>query len=84
MKEKQQCIIILGWPLSSLGFPGGTSGQEYTCQSRRLQETQVQSLGWGDPLEEGMVTHPSIFAQRIQWREETGGLQSIESQNRHD
>ena len=27
-----------------------------------MQETWVQSLGWGDPLEKGMVTHSSIFA----------------------
>ena len=26
------------------------------------EETQVQSLGWKDPLEEGMVIHSSIFA----------------------
>ena len=30
-----------------------------------IQETWVQSLGWEDPLEEGMVTHPSILAWRI-------------------
>ena len=30
-----------------------------------LQETWVRSLGWEDPLEEGMATHPSILAWRI-------------------
>jgi len=30
-----------------------------------LQETSVQSLGWGDPLEEGMAIHSSILAWRI-------------------
>ena len=29
------------------------------------RETWVQSLGWEDPLEEGMATHPSILAWRI-------------------
>ena len=29
------------------------------------QESWVQSLGWGDPLEEGMATHSSILAWRI-------------------
>ena len=29
------------------------------------QETWVQSLGWEDPLEEGMATHSSILAWRI-------------------
>ena len=32
-----------------------------------IQETQVQSLGWKDPLEKGMATHSSILARRIQW-----------------
>ena len=34
----------------------------------------VQSLGWEDFLEEEMATHSSIFAWRIQWTEEPGGL----------
>ena len=42
-----------------------------------MRETWVQSLGWEDPLEEGMTTHSSILAWRIQWSEEPGGLQSI-------
>ena len=37
---------------------------------------RVHSLGWEDPLEEGMVTHSSILAWRIPWTEEPGGLQS--------
>ena len=38
-----------------------------------MQETWVRSLGWEDPLEEGMVTHSSILAWRIPWTEEPGG-----------
>ena len=46
---------------------------------------QVRSLGWEDPLEEGMTTYSSILAWRIQWTEEPEGLQSIGSQRvRHD
>ena len=30
-----------------------------------MRKTRVQSLGWEDPLEKGMTTHPSILAQRI-------------------
>ena len=30
-----------------------------------IQETWVQSLGWEDPLEEGIATHSSILARRI-------------------
>ena len=38
------------------------------------QETRVQSLGWEDPLEEGMAIHFSFLAWRIPWTEEPGGL----------
>ena len=34
-----------------------------------MRETWVQSLSWGDPLEEGMATHFSILAWRIPWTE---------------
>ena len=46
-----------------------------------MQETQVQSLGQEDPLEEGMATHSSILAWRIPWTEEPGGLLSTGSQS---
>ena len=39
-----------------------------------MQETQVQFLGWEDPLEKEMETHSSILACRIPWTEELGGL----------
>ena len=42
--------------------------------------THIQSLGWEDSLEEGMVTHSSILAWRIPWTEKPGGLQFIGSQ----
>ena len=45
-----------------------------------MQETQVQSLSWEDPLEKGIATHFSILAWRIPWTEEPGGLQSMGSQ----
>ena len=41
-----------------------------------MRETWVQSLGWGDPLEEEMATHSSTIAWRIPWTEEPGELQS--------
>ena len=44
---------------------------------QEMQEMWVRSLGWEDPLEEGMATHSSILAQRIPWTEEPGGLQSV-------
>ena len=45
-----------------------------------VQETWVHSLGWEDPLEEGMVTHSGILAWRIPCSEDPAGLQSIGSQ----
>ena len=45
-----------------------------------MQGTSAQSLGWEDPLEKGMATHPSILAWRATWTEEPGRLQSTGSQ----
>ena len=39
-----------------------------------MRETQVQSLGWEDPLEKEMATHSSTFAWKIPWTEEHGRL----------
>ena len=61
-------------------LPWCLSGKEFTCNAGDLQETRVQSLGWEDPLEKETATHSSILAWEIPWTEETGGLQSMESQ----
>ena len=45
-----------------------------------MQETQVQSLGWEDPLEKEMAIHSSTIAWKIPWTEEPGRLQSMGSQ----
>ena len=45
-----------------------------------VRETWVLSLGWEDPLEKEMAIHSSILAWRIPWTEESGGLQSMGSQ----
>ena len=42
-----------------------------------MQDMQVQSLGWEDPLEKEMAIHSSILAWEIPWTEEPGGLQSM-------
>ena len=44
------------------------------------KETQVQSLGWEDLLQEGMATHFGILAWRIPWMEEPDGRQAMKSQ----
>ena len=45
-----------------------------------MQDTQFQSLGWEDPLEEGIATHSIILAWRIPWTKEAGRVQSMGSQ----
>ena len=59
-----------------MGFPGGSAVKNLPA----MQETQVQSLGWEDTLEKATATHSSIFAWRIPWTEDPGGLYSIGSQ----
>ena len=45
-----------------------------------MQETQVRSLCWENPLEKGMATHSCYLAWIIPWTEDPGKLQSIWSQ----
>ena len=40
-----------------------------------IRETQVRSLGWGDPLKKGIAAYSSILAWEIPWAEEAGRLQ---------
>jgi len=63
-------------PYTSVGFPGSSVVKNPSA----MQEMRVQSLGWEDPLEEGMTTHSSILAWKILWREEPIRLHSMGSQ----
>ena len=45
-----------------------------------MQEMRILSLGWEDPLEEGMATYSSVLAWEIPWIEEPGRLQSMGSE----
>ena len=45
-----------------------------------MQETQIRFLGQEDPLEKEMAIHSSILAWKISWTGESGGLQSMGSQ----
>ena len=67
--------VIYSWLPVIAGFPGGSEVKNLLA----MQETQVQSLGWEDPLEKQMTTHSSILAWKIPWTEEPGGLQSLVS-----
>ena len=45
-----------------------------------MQETQVQSLGWEDTLEEEVAAHSNILAWKTPWIEDPGNLQFMGSQ----
>ena len=59
--------------IDHLTFSSGGSGKHLPA----VRETQVQSLGWEEPLEKEMATHSSTLAWKIPWTEESGGLQSM-------
>ena len=70
------------------GFPGDAAKHRQPCGVLRtltkthlpMQETQkmqVLSLGWEDPLEGEMATHPTFVAWRIPGTEKPGGLQAM-------
>ena len=56
-------------------YHGGSEGKESA-----VWETRVQSVGWEDPLEQGVATHSSFLVQSIPWTEEPDGLRSMGSQ----
>ena len=55
-------------------FPGGSVVKNLPAM-QEPQEMRVRSLGWKDPLEEGIATYSTILAWRIPWTKEPGGLQ---------
>ena len=74
----QPCTYLSFWTLTThyncfeisyaryKGFPGGSAVKN----SASMQETQVQSMGWEDPLEKEMAIHSSINAWEIPWTDE--------------
>ena len=67
--------------LTNGGFPGGTSGKEYTCQCRLdvRDEGTIPELGRSPGR--GTATHSRVPAWGIPWTEKPGRLQSIGSQS---
>ena len=68
-----------------LGFPGGSDGEESTCN----REDLIQSLGWDDLLDESMATHPSILARKIPmdrgaWRATAHGVAKSQTRLRDE
>ena len=81
--QDQICLLLLVSWLPTFAFQSPIMNIHininmyiYVCV---CQETLVQSLGWEDPLEEGMATHSSILAWRIPGTEKRGGLPSMGS-----
>ena len=56
-----------------MGLPSGSAVKNVPA----IHETQVQTLGQEDALEEKITICSSILAWRIPWTEEPGGLQTI-------
>ena len=80
--NKQACLSLSSAPAPSLflltvplwGFPGGSVVKNPLA----IQETQVQSLGWEDPLQKEITTYSSILAwKKTLWTEKPGRLQSM-------
>ena len=71
--------MIWHYLISTSGFPGGS-----VVKNPLMQETQVQSPGWEDPLEKGMASHSSVFAWEIPWTEKPGRLQTMRLQKELD
>ena len=57
-------IVVLGSGPTAMGFPSGSAGKNPPAM-QETQQTQVQSLGQEDPLEQETGTHSSILAQKI-------------------
>ena len=80
--------LVVQWlgrsPGEGIGYPLQYSWTSLVAQTVKnppaMRETWVPSVGWEDPLEEGMATHSSNLAWRIPWTEKPGGLQSMGSQ----
>ena len=71
--QQSDCFVYI------YSFPGGSVVKNPPAV-QESQEMRVRSLGWEDPLEEGMEAHSSILDWRIPWTEEFHRLQSTEVQ----
>ena len=80
-RERRPIAVMVRFHICLLPYPLWAALVAQTVKSLpAIQETQVQSMGWEDPLEKGIATHSTILAWRIPWTEEPGGLPSMESQ----
>ena len=77
-------VLAMTRPGEEIGYPLQHSWVFLVAQTVKnpfaMLETWVRSLGWEDPLEEGVAIHSSILPWRNPWTEEPDGLQSMGSQ----
>jgi len=67
-------LLLLIYKVFDWGFSPAPIFSSQVKNLPAMQETQVQLLGWEDPLEKEMATDSDILAWRIPWTEEYGGL----------
>ena len=68
------CIILINLYSIPVNYIWASLVAQLVKNLPAVKETQVQSLGWEDPLKKGMAIHSSILAWRVPWTEEPGGL----------
>ena len=74
MFAQLMCVLLA---LFTINLSGASLLAQTVKTLPAMQETQVQSLGWEDPLEKGLAMRSSILAWRIPQTEEPGGPQSM-------
>ena len=74
MFAQLMCVLLA---LFTINLSGASLLAQTVKTLPAMQETQVQSLGWEDPLEKGLAMRSSILAWRIPRTEEPGGPQSM-------
>ena len=72
--------LLLTFCKQHMGFPGGSVVKKKK-NHLLMQEMQVWSLYWEDPLEEEMATCSNILAWEIPWTEDPGRIQSTRFQS---
>ena len=75
MFAQPMCVLLA---LFTINLSGASLLAQTVKTLPAMQETQVQSLGWEDPLEKGKAMHSSILAWRIPWTVQSMRSQRVE------
>ena len=77
VEGSQSPVLTMTLPGEEIGYPLQYSWDSLVAQTQNppaVRKTWVQSLGWEDPLEEGVATHSVLLTGESPWTEEPGGL----------